>query len=220
MLCDIVENEQWVPYRTLFPSQPVSSQIILETNSFIVIPDIGPIVEGYCLIISKRHIPAISHLDHEELYELARLHDCVTTVLAHIYGAPIIYEHGELSFSKNAGACIDHAHLHIVPTTFDLVSACTEINFIKMGATGLWDHLHSDSGYLYYEDQSGEAYYAWVNHCKQQLFRRMLAKATRSDLPWNWRDYIRYADILDTRIKIQNCIQKLTEPLTQAWAKS
>ena len=95
LLCDILDEEPWVPFCVLFPSKQASSQILLETASFIVIPDIGPIVEGYCLIVSKRHVPAICRLTDDELIELQVLKIGVRLVLQEVYGESISFEHGE-----------------------------------------------------------------------------------------------------------------------------
>lgn len=218
LLCDVVSQEPWVPFCVLFPSQQASSQILLQTPSFTVVPDIGPIVEGYCLIVSNRHLPAISHLTDSELIELQQLRCAVKEAIGHVYGESVLFEHGEATFTQNAGACIDHAHLHIVPTKKDLAMLFKDIKFTQMEQSGLWRQLRSGKGYLYYENQQSEAFFAIVDRCAQQFFRRKLAQATNHGTAWNWRDFIRYADMLNTRDKIEKCISKLAAPLAQSWA--
>jgi hypothetical protein len=136
-----------------------------------------------------------------------------------VYGESIVFEHGEATFSRNAGACIDHAHLHIVPTDADLAQFLLDITFTQIDHPELWGQLGSESGYLYFENQRSEASFAHVDRCEQQFFRRKLAQVTKSGMPWNWRDYIRYADELHTRAKIENCITRLASPLAQSWAR-
>jgi diadenosine tetraphosphate (Ap4A) HIT family hydrolase len=220
LLCDIVSEEPTVPFRILFPSKQASSQVLLETPSFIVIPDIGPIVEGYCLIVSKRHVPAVCHLTDNELSELRDLRVAVKSSLLEVYGESISFEHGEATFANNAGACIDHAHLHIVPTSVDLIPKLVEFDFHAMEESGLWAELRSNNGYLYYEDQLSNAYFAQVGRCAQQYFRRKLSGSLTPASLWNWRDFIRYADVLNTRDKIDACITNLAPRLQDWWTQN
>ena len=126
----------------------------------------------------------------------------------------------KLTFVNNAGACIDHAHLHIVPTSIDLIPKFAEFDFQATEKSDLGAELRSDSGYLYYENQAGKAYYAQADRCEQQYFRRKLAGSTRPVSPWNWRDFVRYAEALNTRGKIDSCIAKLATPLQDWWAQN
>lgn len=217
ILCDVVEGELSVPYNYLFPNRQVNTQILLETQFFIVIPDIGPIVEGYTLIVSKRHVPAMRDLPQSELNELNDLVDAVRDAIKEVYGESIVFEHGEDTFVNNAGACIDHAHLHIVPLNPKLSLDLSDIQFTKMENSESWKQLCKTGGYLYYKNQRNEAFYAQVNQCKQQYIRRKLTKTINLRLPWNWRDFIRFADVLQTRALIDDCINKLSEPIERAW---
>jgi diadenosine tetraphosphate (Ap4A) HIT family hydrolase len=217
LLCDLVYREPCVPFCTLFPSESAASQILLETPSFVVTPDIGPIVEGYCLVTSKTHIPAMSCLGTEDLDELQKLKMSVKEAMLAVYGGAIVFEHGEASTSRNAGACIDHAHLHIVPTLVDLSPSLVELPFVALSADFNLRVLGSNTGYLYYENQAGKAFLALVDRCEQQYFRRKLSKIVRPEIPWNWRDFIRYANQLETRSRIEQCMEKLRIPITRGW---
>jgi diadenosine tetraphosphate (Ap4A) HIT family hydrolase len=55
-------------------------------------------------------------MSKEEFEELAGVKRRIGKVVRATYGRSTAFEHGAASFSKNAGCCIDHAHLHIVPT--------------------------------------------------------------------------------------------------------
>lgn len=218
ILCDVVEGEPWVPYCVLFPSKGANAQILLNTPSFVVVPDIAPIVEGYCLILSKRHIFAMTDLSEQEFLELKILKNCVKKVLFEIYHEQVIaFEHGELSPARNAGACIDHSHLHIVPAGVSLLSQMTDFKFFMTQEDNLRTQIPPNNAYLYYEDVNKKFYYALVNHCEQQFFRRKLVATMKQKINWNWRDYIRYADELDVRNKITNCIDKVKPLLQTEW---
>lgn len=219
LLCDIVNREQWVPFRGLFPDR-ADSEILLETPSFVVIPDIGPIVEGYCLIVSKEHVSAMAFLPDEKQQELLVVKNVIREALLVSYGKSIVFEHGEVTFARNAGACIDHAHMHIVPTSIDFLTRPTDIQFEEiLHPSRLKDYV-SNRGYLYYENQSGRAFLSLVDHCAQQYFRRKLSTCLGNGVDWNWRDYIRFADSLGTKARIQNMIEKLSGLLKEVWIAS
>lgn len=218
LLCDIIQNEQTTPFHTVVNSSPTSSEKLLETASFVVIADIGPIVEGYCLIVSRSCVPAIAHLPREELAELAILVDCLQEAMQEVFGESILFEHGAATFTRNAGACIEHAHLHVVPTSIDLAPQLTDMRFEQQD-NSLWiDQLEANAGYLYYENQRAEKYLALVDRCAQQYFRRKLSQAVEPATPWNWHDFIRYPEVLGTKDLVQGCIDKLSKPLARIWA--
>lgn len=218
--CDIIQNEPGTPFRTFVNSSPTASEVLLETPSFVILADIGPIVEGYCIIVSRRCIPSIAQLEPEELTELAMLKASLREAMQEPYGDSIVFEHGAATFTRNAGACITHAHLHVVPTSIDLASDLADESFEQQDNSFGPDQLETESGYLYYENQLGEKFLALVNSCASQYFRRKLGQAVKPPTPWNFHDFIRYSEALGTKDRIQNCIDKLAEPLEAIWSRN
>ncbi len=86
---------------------------LYETDSFIILPSIGPLVSGHVLICSKNHYQSLSFMKKEHVLELKSLlhklekrdfmKDC------------LISEHGS-SWDQKGGACVIHTHLHIIPS--------------------------------------------------------------------------------------------------------
>src|SRR5437870_13220641 len=69
-------------------------RIIFETENFVVLPSIGQIVEGYLLIMPKRHANSMAVLDKHLLAELEIVYSKVRQMLSRSYSTPIFYEHG------------------------------------------------------------------------------------------------------------------------------
>lgn len=95
-------------------------EILEETRCFYVKPALGHFVDGYTLIISKRHRRSLSYCSTSELSELEHLKQRVSNHLSSMYQQSlVIFEHGEVCPGLRAGCCIDHAHLHLIPCDVD-----------------------------------------------------------------------------------------------------
>lgn len=95
-------------------------KILLESEGFLVIPDISPLVPGHRLIVTRNHVPSLAELP-EHLYD--ELEEIQTRAIYELKASRadgnclsvILFEHGGFAGETGAGDCINHAHLHIVP---------------------------------------------------------------------------------------------------------
>ena len=91
----------------------IPSEIIYESENFIVINDIKPKSEGHCLIIPKKH--------YKTLFDLPNLLGNELIHTAKAQGLRLMQERkGDgikllQSNFKSAGQVIDHFHLHVIP---------------------------------------------------------------------------------------------------------
>lgn len=94
----------------------LENTIIDEAKYFYITPSLGSIVEGYILIISKRHLNSMSELNNKEKEEYEILIKKYREIFKIIYNKyPIIFEHGTPNLKENTKASsIIHAHTHIV----------------------------------------------------------------------------------------------------------
>ena len=104
--------------------------IIEETNNFIITPSLGALVDGYILIISKKHYNNMAELNKEEKKEYLKLINKYRGIFIKIYNKyPIIFEHGDIK-NKINNSCIVHAHTHIVNINFkDETNVINELKF-------------------------------------------------------------------------------------------
>lgn len=89
-------------------------------DEFIAVASIGALVEGWSLIIPKRH-----QLSMKYVYKSPSLKDIMSTVVPRIanhYGALISFEHGANMEGSITSCGTDHAHLHLVPWNYSLFS--------------------------------------------------------------------------------------------------
>jgi len=90
------------------------NRVLLETINFAVVVDISPLVEGHLLVVPKKHYLSFTRamLDyrHEALGVIQKARDWVRKT----YGEVTLFEHGSAA-DQAGGACIAHAHLHVLP---------------------------------------------------------------------------------------------------------
>jgi diadenosine tetraphosphate (Ap4A) HIT family hydrolase len=107
-----------------FCTQPEKERILFETENFYVMVSLGPIVEGYLLIVTKQHIGACFNIPPNIITEFLELKDLVRRILISHYGSCIFFEHGKvgssLKFNYSNKHCY-HAHLHCVPVSISMM---------------------------------------------------------------------------------------------------
>lgn len=146
----------------------LEKRLITESKNFIVIGGKGQIVEGYSLIIPKKHVLCFGLLSSNVLEEYIELKDKVDKVTTAAYQKPLYFEHGII------GQTVPHAHMHCVPSNADLLPRMMLRNYsIKQKRTlssevELRDVLKDFGPYYYYE--SGGLKMAFdVNVCEMAL---------------------------------------------------
>jgi len=137
-------------------------RILNESDNFIVLPCLGQFIEGYLLIISKKHYQSMSQIPHALFSELDEVLERVKRVLQSNYGKSFFFEHGDVCNEKKAGSCIDHAHIHVIPVKSNIleylsysfshqeITALTEIkNQYRKKAPYFFLQQHNDKRYVF-----------------------------------------------------------------------
>ena len=171
-------------------------KIIHETSGFVVTPTVGALIEGWTLIISRRHVPAMGALAEEELYELKDLAVRVRNLVEQEYGNTIIFEHGPACEGTKFGCGIDHAHFHVVPLSISispLVEAELESNLIWETITDLRDlsRIHQKGiPYLYIlENGTNQGILACPQDIPSQFMRRVIANFLGVSHLYDYHEY-------------------------------
>ncbi|MFG1696785.1 HIT family protein [Nonomuraea sp. NPDC049309] len=194
----------------LFPAEN-GDEVILESSSFLAVLDTAPLAEGHLLIIPDRHVTALASLPEPERDELQDVKHVVESMLKEVYGPVLYFEHGAESRGRHAGACIDHAHLHLVPGDADLLPhVARDYPDVRVFAS-YGDALDGLAGgaYVMFGRQAGRVYGASAPVCVTQYLRRLVARQTQPQAGWNWRDAVRWADALGVREQLLAARTKL-----------
>lgn len=171
-------------------------RIIYSTENFVVFPSLGQIVEGYLLISPKKHYISLAQMPNSFYDELTNLQEKVKEILTKNYSKPIFFEHGPFSRKEKAGCCIEHAHLHAVPTNVSILEEVVEHFPAKIIKS--FSELPSNSSYLFLEENN-EKYFCSINTVlPPQYLRQILAVKLGVPEKWDWREYLRIKELQNT----------------------
>jgi diadenosine tetraphosphate (Ap4A) HIT family hydrolase len=105
---------------------PEPWRVVWSTEHFNVQMGLGPLAEGYALILSRSHYSCCAELPETLAAEFEDLVRLVRRAQLRLYGESLMFEHGR------SGACLPpgngedlcyHAHLHFLPAQVDLADS-------------------------------------------------------------------------------------------------
>ena len=161
-------------------------QPIFENDDFLAVPALGQLVPGYMMVVYRRHVLSMSQLPQDKFLQLWEFCDEVMKFQNQNWGKVVVFEHGICKEDKPAGACINHAHWHLVPGGYELLPQ--DMIFKKIVSFEDYSKEKSKHNpYLYYRDSSQNEFVLDDAEVPSQFFRRILAP--KIDKPDEW-DYL------------------------------
>lgn len=157
---------------------------LYETESFVILPTIGPFVQGHVIIVSKAHFPSLSSMG---IGKISECYDLISRIIETQEVDILFTEHGSFN-QQDGGACIVHTHIHVIPEMgqyFDVLNDVlpdrnTEDKFAKFS-----DLNTIDFPYILNLNSKGRlAVYEAYNAHSQMMRKAICAKANRTD--WDW----------------------------------
>ena len=112
--CDGLENDS--RFYQQYPELNGFPQVLFETESVMVLPDLAPVKSGHILIVPKKHVTSYAFLDDSCRREFAHVYDRVKQIL----NKPdtLEFEHGSGFLNNEKTTCgnsVFHAHWHVIP---------------------------------------------------------------------------------------------------------
>lgn len=167
----------------------LENTILDETRYFYVIPALGSIVEGYILIISKRHVNSMSELTIEEMNEYEDLINKYREIFKSIYKKyPIVFEHGTPNTEDKIRAnSITHAHTHIVNYNYKNEKYLIEkLNFKKINKINQMLNMNRNKNYIFYINSNNYIYITDAFKPISQYMRIEIAKDLNIPYKYDW----------------------------------
>jgi len=165
--------------------------VLFESDNFYVKPALGHFVEGYCLIVAKDHLVTMAELESEKCVELESMLRELRRRLSTLYGQVFcVFEHGASCPIYRAGACIDHAHIHVLPIRCDVTKS---LSLFRVSPISGFSELRrfaetSLESYIYYEpDLTTRLLYSCDDRVPSQLMRRLISQRLGLGQHWDWR---------------------------------
>lgn len=180
---------------------------LYEDDDFVVIPGLGPQSDVYLLVIPRLHVYSIGQLPSDLINRLEDLVGHIEDALAPVFGPTAVFEHGSCDADSRKGACIDHAHLHVLSTELPLaLTVATRDDLASV--SGLHDlSRFRETPYVFVRDRLNGQFAGAVTSATGQHVRRIFAEL--NGRPDNW-DY----EVLPETERIRQLI-KTAGPLLQ-----
>jgi diadenosine tetraphosphate (Ap4A) HIT family hydrolase len=208
--CAIVDDGVSPVWRYLFPDA-ADSEVVWSSDLFTVALDTAPIVEGHLLLISNDHITSLAGNIHEAAAMLEDAKAAAENLVSEVYGDFTYFEHGALSFTRHAGACVDHAHLHILPGSYNILADISR-DYPELKRYSCYEDALRDlarTPYLLFGTSNIGVYGVSAPVCSTQYLRKLVSFRAKVTDKWNWRDCIRRANSLHLREQLQHTRLKL-----------
>lgn len=195
VLCgDAARDEMTSGISTLYGPSAVEAAILTETPDLFLISAPGGITLGYMILAPKVHYTSFARLPEPLLASAESIWSEILQVGQDLALHPfVLFEHGANSERDRGPACIDHAHLHIVP----LPNVKALIDQIQIDVPGqrfscLLDLCRIDRSAPYvWVQSSSEAWCFTGTGLPSQYLRRLVAEQWGSPEEWDWRLYQR-----------------------------
>lgn len=164
----------------------IENTIIEETEYFYILPTLGSLVDGYILIVTKRHINSMSELNENELNEYKNIIDKYQNLFKKIYNkTPIVFEHGTPNQNSEMKAnSVTHAHTHIVNINFSNEKEILEkYNFKEIND---FEEIEKNKNYIKYI-YDNKIYITYNFPSVSQLMRILIAEELNYKDKFDWK---------------------------------
>ncbi|WP_157038888.1 hypothetical protein [Rhodopseudomonas palustris] len=157
-------------------------------------PTIGCFVDGYSLVLPRKHAVSYASLPHGERQAGLALAEDARERLAQLYGDFIIAEHGAADSCDLGAGCCDHAHLHLIP----MGKRCSAVRnaFLEAGAepsvcgdTAAFENYRGDPYIMLSTDRGRYEFWRATHKFGRQFVRRVCADLLGISPYFNWREH-------------------------------
>ena len=186
----------------------IENTILDETNHFYILPTVGSLVDGYILVVSKRHINSMSELTKNEMDEYNFIIEKYRNIFRDIYGKyPIVFEHGSpVSDNSIRANSVIHAHSHIVNHAYlDEPKIIKRLNFKPIQRI---EDIKSNENYIMYINNNNFKYVTYNFEPISQLMRKLIAKDLKYEDKFDWKKEKFMDNIIKTVLKVKEYNEK------------
>jgi ATP adenylyltransferase len=175
-------------------TRPVWDTPVHESSNFVALPSLGSLVEGWLLLVPREHYISMGALPVGLVPEMEEMKTQLGEQVRSGFGEVCVFEHGPAFASRKVGCSVDHAHLHIVPLTFDIEEAARPfMPHDSEWSRASWNecreaHL-AGRDYLYFEQPLGLGCISTHSDFGSQVFRKAIASQIGRPDDYNWREF-------------------------------
>lgn len=168
---------------------PGESGVIAGDRDFLLIPDVAPLAEGHVLLVTREHYQCAGEFGPGMWERALRWRGRVARLYRAAYGSGelLLFEHGPAT-PQGGGACIDHAHWHMLPGTPGIRRVVEERGRAGMpaGRAALRAYLRAGRSYLLIEED--EVMTVHPGDGVRSQFLRWAVASAGPDGTWRWQE--------------------------------
>jgi ATP adenylyltransferase len=188
----------------------IENTILFEDEDFLIVPTIGSFIEGWLLIITKKHYLCAGQIPKDIRYKLSNLIIKCSHIVNKHYGNCLIFEHGPATENEEIGCSIDHCHIHILPSNVNILKNSKEIFNTKWkNSTFVEDtekYYKNNNSYIYINNiniKNGEKI-CLGDKTPKQFIRKTLALALGDAGIYDYLIFPEINNIQSTILKLKN----------------
>ena len=175
-------------------TRPVWDIPVLESSNFVALPSLGSLVEGWLLLVPREHYISMGALPVALSPEMEEMKAQLSDQVRSRFGEVCVFEHGPAFASRKVGCSVDHAHLHIVPLTFDIEEAARpfmphDSEWSRASWSECREAYLAGRDYLYFEQPLGSGCISMHRDFGSQVFRKAIASQIGRPGDFNWREF-------------------------------
>lgn len=137
--CDELADVSETSFFRTYQGNP-ESRLLGQTANLAVLADLSPLTLGHILVLSKFHYLNFAQVARLYLAELEHILNLLLPQYNETFGKVAILEHGSAENMAN-GACITHAHLHLLPISRHAVEQKMEDDGLRYYNLLSWQEL-------------------------------------------------------------------------------
>lgn len=171
---------------------PGPPAVLERDRDFFLMPDLAPLADGHLLLVTAAHHACAGAFPPRMWAAARRWRDHVGDLYRRVYGsaAVLLMEHGPAT-PQGGGACIDHAHWHLLPGGRRVTPVLTARGLCPVpgGAAAAQALYAAGRSYLLVEE-NGECHAYPGDGAPGQFLRWAAATAIEGSPPavWRWQE--------------------------------
>ncbi|MFG2090767.1 MULTISPECIES: HIT family protein [unclassified Spirillospora] len=168
---------------------PGESGVVARDGDFLLMPDVAPLTEGHVLLVTLEHHRCAGAFGRDMWERALSWRDRVARLYGAVYGSDelLLFEHGPAR-PQSGGACIDHAHWHLLPGTHGVRTVVEAQGHPGAPAdhAALRAYLRTGRSYLLIEEDGIATVHPGDGVPSQ--FLRWAVTAAGRDETWRWQE--------------------------------
>lgn len=165
-------------------NRELQNTVLKQTNRFVVLPSVGPVLPGHVMVVSREHLPSLASMGREALAEYEAL-ACELAARAPFSTAGVLEaEHGPTEDEK-AGACVIHTHVHWIPSVAEHAQMFDGILEVLIEGEDIRDIASVNFPYIFVRGNLGKVrVYKGSGLPSQAIRRKLCEELGRDDIDW------------------------------------